>query len=277
MYLNNYCRGFEKKRRPSSTASSARELGIKVARLLRIGQWLLRCATMVILVWASFVLFRYLIYKTDYFKIGDVIVSGVEEPLIRRQIILQSGLVPREFVFSLDLELAGKKILADPLVKEARVYKDVSNDLRIEVSMRKGHLVLKDENQFMIVDDESRIIRTVGRPTKEEMGLPLVTGIDMTGGKLGDLVKCPKAAVAIDWLKSLPGSVVESLSEICVKAPSEVWLVYENGDRIKGDRPSTFLSRFGELDSLRRYLEKKAIKTEYIDIRYDIGYVVKRF
>lgn len=277
MYLRNYTKGPDKKRRSSSPAKTAREFGVKAVKFVKVSQWLLRCATMVILVWASFVLLRYLVYKTDYFKIGDVVVSGVEDASIRRQIILQSGLVPREFVFSLDLDLARNKILADPLVKEARVYKDVSNDLRIEVSMRKGHLLLKDGSQFMVVDDQSRIIRTGDRLTRDEMELPLVTGIDVSDGKLGDIVKCPKASVAIDWLKSIPGGVVEKLAEIFVRAPSEVWLVYENGDRIKGDRPSTFLARFGELESLRRYLEKNVIKTEYIDIRYDIGYVVKRF
>ncbi|PKK90544.1 MAG: hypothetical protein CVV64_09285 [Candidatus Wallbacteria bacterium HGW-Wallbacteria-1] len=237
-----------------------------------------RVIALMTLIWAVLLLARHLVYRSDYLKINDVRVMGIDDADKVMEVLTVSGITPREYLFRVDLAEVSRRVITLPYIRKVDAQVDVSNALTIKVDERQGSMLVRARGgDFAVVDEDRTVIRITSKPDEEEMKLPLVTGIDLEGTLPGSAINNPAILAAQEWLEALDSETRTEMAELSVKSPFEMWLIYQNGDTVKGDVPANYQARNRELRSLRKYLSRRGIKTAYIDIRYDIGYVVKRF
>lgn len=283
MYLRGYAgkKNVKKRRREQPEPGPQREqpgLAAILGRSQKLLRFLLRFMAFLALLWAALLLGRHIIYRTDYFKINDLVVSGIEDQDKVRQIILYSGITPREYLFRVDIPEILERMKKLPFIKSSDIQVDARNNLVFKLGERQGAFLIRgSDNRFAILDRERTVIRLTDSPDDQEMKLPLITGIDTSEAQAGQILENPGLEAAQNWLDVMDEASKTEMAELSVKSPFEVWVIFQNGDTVKGDVASNYRARSAELTRLRRYLTRKGFKTAYIDIRYDIGFVVKGF
>lgn len=237
---------------------------------------ILRGGTIVALLYICVVMGEFLIYKTDYFRISGIQVKNTIDKERIKELIYYSGILPRQHIFDLNLKKAESKICTLAYVESVKVKRDLSGIVKIIPKWRSGNAVIKDKNEFVIVDSSRTILKRTNSLNEAEFDLPLITGFSTGRAKPGTILRQYSLQLAFDWLEGLPEEYRKDLSEISVRNYFDTIMVFKQGMALRVDTLESFNKKKHEIDTLISYLNKKDISPEYIDVRFDVGYIVKK-
>jgi cell division septal protein FtsQ len=203
-------------------------------------------------------------------------VQGAQDQERIREICYYSGILPRQLIFDLNLELAAEKIKLLPYIEDVEIKRDVSGVILIEPVFSKAGAIIKDGNEFVIVTESRKILKRTDILTDKELELPLITGFKTGRIQAGAILRQYRLKLAFEWLKGLPEEFRKNLSELSVRNSLDTIMVFKQGLAVRADTLKRFKEKKENLVYLISYFKKNNVPTEYIDIRFDIGYVVKK-
>ena len=215
---------------------------------------------------------RHLFFATSYFEIKSLEVSG-NSTLSREHILKITGMAPGLNLFKLDRETVRKKVLTDPLIKDAKVELDGLYNLRISVTERTPFLYAKVGTAFFEISEDGVIINTEGYGEKD---LPLVTGLNLETSRAGDnLNGNDQYYVAQNWVKSLESRILDGISEINFHSPQNPYLILISGEKVFPRSLEDFKNRYDFLRALLDNLRKNNVEPIYLDMRAPNQIVVR--
>jgi cell division protein FtsQ len=195
--------------KPEKKASPRRSwnLGEKLRGVITVSRIVAGALTFsAVVAGSSFGLYRY-VSSTPRFAIKKIVVDGVshrtEEEIARR-----GGVVTGKNVFTLDLEVARRAILADPWVESASVTRKLPSTVSINVVEREAAALVAISGSLYLATRGGEVFKRVepGDPTD----FVLITGVGGEGEMVRDragvvaLVKRAEDVIA-DYERTIPG------------------------------------------------------------------------
>jgi cell division protein FtsQ len=119
--------------------------------------------------WAA----RQHILTSPRFKVSDIVVSG-DKHRTADELAAEAGIAKGQNVFSVDLERARARLLADPWISEATLARRLPGTLLVEVTEREAGAIVALTDSYL-ASREGEIFKRleVGDPTD----LPVITGL----------------------------------------------------------------------------------------------------
>ncbi len=215
---------------------------------------------------------RHLFFATSYFEIKSLEVAG-NNILSREHILKITGMAPGLNLFKLDREAVRKKILTDPVVKDAKVELDGLYNLKINITERMPFIYAKVGTAFYEIADDGVIINTEGYGEKD---LPLITGLNLETSRAGDnLNGNDHYYVAQNWVKSLESRILNDISEMNFHSLQNPYLILLSGEKVFPRSLEDFKNRYDFLRALLDNLRKNNVEPIYLDMRAPNQIVVR--
>lgn len=215
---------------------------------------------------------RHLFFATSYFEIKSLEVTG-NNILSREHILKTAGIAPGLNLFKLDREAVRKKVMTDPVVKDAMVELDGLYNLKIAITERVPFIYAKVGTAFYEIADDGTIINTAGYGEKD---LPLITGLNLETSTNGDnLNSNDRYFVAQNWVKSLESRILDEISEINFHSLQNPYLILMSGEKVFPRSLEDFKNRYDFLRALLDNLRKNNVEPIYLDMRAPNQIVVR--
>ena len=247
-----------------------RRFGERVGRFFhRLFLCLVVIGVLALVGFVGFAFYRFL-YRSDFFKVGEVLISGANgrvEHRIRRFLLREH--LSDENLWKLDTEAVRATIEEIPKVQNAAVTKRYPNQLLIEVRQRQiAALVLNDP--ILAIDAERVVVEAFTTRHPRALQYPFITGLDLARADLGDEIQSEDLTKALFLLSSLARrapTLFSRISEVHCGTQNNLTLLLKGGTEIRfgSGNPiekmpalDTFLSHKGEPEQFA-----------YIDLRFD--------
>ena len=112
--------------------------------------------------------------QSEFFALKAIDVHG-QQHLAPDQVIVESGLNPGTNIFSINIGLAKKQLLADPWIASANIELKPPNRIEIDISERQPSALLMDGVQWLVLDQHGFCIADADALHIPD--LPIITGL----------------------------------------------------------------------------------------------------
>jgi len=240
--------------------------------LVRPLRSLLFLAAIAALAWFAVVQMKHLFFGTSYFELKQVEVEGLVS--LRREAVLNLGKVaPAMNILALDKEAIRQRLLAHPLIKEARVELDGLYTLRLRILERLSLMYVKAGTTFMELADDGVILAADGLGERD---LPIVTGVRTDGLKVGDSLTGNDAFFeARAWVNTLGPDILKNISELNFANIQNPYLFLLSGEKVIPKSLEDFKARYLFLCALLDNLKRNNVEPDCLDMRAPNEIVVK--
>ena len=121
----------------------------------------------------GFVLIYDFITQCDYFKAKSLTITG-NHMFSDKQIISETDLKKGVNIFSVNLSLIQKRLLAHPWIEEADISRELPSGIKIRIKEHKAVAIVDFGRRFLI-NNKGKIFKEVS--VKDPDGLPVINGL----------------------------------------------------------------------------------------------------
>ncbi|NOX97601.1 MAG: FtsQ-type POTRA domain-containing protein [Nitrospirae bacterium] len=201
------------------------------------------------------------LFTSPYFRISTVNFVGFNS-VEKKTLEKLANIEPGKNIFRIDLGGVKRRLQSHPQVKEVFVSRQFPRTLEIRVEERKAIAFVKNEGKIYSVDKEGFIISEASL----SRNLPLITGLDWEGMKVGEQIKAGKFIWALEILEISP-SLDLPISEIVLEGQSPVILI--RGVKVFLGEEKKRGEELKRLKAILNDLKKRKERAEYIDLRFN--------
>ncbi len=213
----------------------------------------------------------YILFKSPVFNITNIIVRG-NMSLTAAEIIRVSGIVSGANIFQVNLKEAAARIHTLPLVKEAKLDRELPGTVVIQVRERRPVAMVVAQGQFVEVDEAGYYLC---RGSAAATGLPVITGMEVEAAGPGRLVKGPGLDTALRVVGDLPRELRDRLSEVHLGNDGRVVLYTLEGVECRLGLPEQVALKGNYFLQVLNELQEKGKNIEYVDFSIVSSPVVK--
>jgi len=164
------------------------------------------------------VIAAYIILRSPYFDISQVIVSG-NQYLADEVILIATPIYVGENIFKINLAEAAEQLKRVPMVKDVHIARDLPATVLINVTERRPLGILPTGNGFVEVDEEGLCLQ---RSASGVPGIPIITGIHVETVSPGDYIHNELLAEVLKVIGKLPIELTEELSEVNIDPDRQI-------------------------------------------------------
>jgi cell division protein FtsQ len=113
-----------------------------------------------------------------YFQIKEISVRGLKE-LTEKDVLASAGVRPAQNLLSINTDAIIRRVSENQWVENVYIGKELPNKLVLEVKERTPLALVKQENDFYLMDAEGFVFKKLGK--SDEVDLPVITGVDKKG------------------------------------------------------------------------------------------------
>ena len=174
----------KKKRKPkknyfrNSGARRRARLKVTAGHLLKLASLF----SVVVLMSCAFVFGYDLLTQASFFSAADIQVSGFNR-LSRQQVLDHVDIHPGRNIFSINLVLTRKRLLAHPWIKEAEVSREIPSGVTIHFKEYEP-LAIIDMNHRFLIDRSGTIFKEWDE--NDPADLPVISGLGLADLKVGE-------------------------------------------------------------------------------------------
>lgn len=212
----------------------------------------------------------FILFKSSLFDVRKIEVKGNNQ-LSREQIISASGLTTGVNIFNIDLKEAGENLKALPILKNARLERDLPGGIIIIVEERVPVGLLPTGNGFIEIDKD----RVYIQKNKLVNNLPVITGIDAGSVGPGEVIKGQDLEYVTKVISELPQQLTNQLSEIHYQSDGSIVIYTDHGVQCRMGSPRDIPVKAEIFMQLLIQLEHEERGIEYVDLSYAGSPVVK--
>ncbi|MFO7766900.1 MAG: FtsQ-type POTRA domain-containing protein [Pelovirga sp.] len=261
-----------KKLRSNRRKKQRKPLNIRylLHRGLRVGVGLFSVAVVTA---GSFFLVQ-LLMASDQFRIETIRVEG-NQRLCDQTLVALSDVQPGMSIFSLDLDLIGRKIAENPWIREARIQRIFPRQVRIMVVERKP-LAIVNLDYLYYLDEDAVVFKVLD--TTDNLDFPVVTGFDrerLERGAQQDHEELQQIVGLIMDLEQRQTFGLHNVAEVHRETAGGL-SVYtaENGVKIKLGYDQ-YGEKLDRLEHIYTLLRPKMKMLDYIDLNVDEKVIVR--
>ncbi len=195
--------------------------------------------------------------QCDYFRAEELTVTGADR-LTREQILEQAQVTNDTNIYSLNLSMARKRLLAHPWIAEAEVSREPPSGINIRIREHKPIAVIDLGRKFLI-NSHGEIFKEMTAPDFEH--LPVIKGLEFSDINVhGESRSTPFSAVMnVLELGQKPDSVLPNTLIKKIMVDREIGLTIYAFDRIKAIKLGydNYQNKYAKLKNVLSFLEKR--------------------
>jgi len=115
-----------------------------------------------------------LLSSSQWFKVQDIVLTGVKESM-KRAVIDLSGITDEDTLLSIDTAAVKKKISKHPWIKDVSVTRSFPHTLHVEVHREKPAAVVVLD-RMCLMNSEGVLFKEIGK--KDPIDFPFITGLE---------------------------------------------------------------------------------------------------
>ena len=215
-----------------------------------------------IAVLSSLFIYTYnVIISRPYFEIKEISVRGLKE-LTEKEVLASAEIRPSQNLLSINTDAVICRVAANQWVKNVYIGRELPNKLVLEVQERSPLALVKQGNDFYLMDGEGFVFKKLGKG--DEVDLPILTGFNVQ-----DKTKSSLFLSTLNLLKTVSGSsqyaYLGTISEIHIDDVFGLSLISGTGLYLKLGM-SGFESKLKKLTLVLADLEQRGMKNGYLCI-----------
>jgi cell division septal protein FtsQ len=268
---------------PLCTPDTDPEIDLAESFSRRVGRWLKRiaivtgCLALVAGLAAGGIYVHRFIYKTNYFRVREIRITGASEPLERdaRARLTRKLASAGDNLVRLSRPVLMSELTRLPRAKQVRVFKVYPDTLQVSFTERRP-MALANLDRLYQMDSEGVLLAAVTARDAAAQGLPLITGLKDPSAGPGTRIALPRLAEvleAIQFINSSDPLLLDQIREWNMADRGQVTAILRKGTEVRfGTEPLLEL-----LPTLSAGLDqKKSLQhAAYIDLRMDKQLVYK--
>ncbi|MFW5879667.1 MAG: cell division protein FtsQ/DivIB [bacterium] len=130
--------------------------------------------------------FFYFIFTSTWFDIKEINIDG-NDYLNRETVVTQGGIKFHTNLFHFNTMKAGSSLLQHPWIADISIKKILPDKLIINITERQPGIILNYNELFYLVSEEG-VILSVSEQFYDDFDLYIVTGLDISNKKPGDII-----------------------------------------------------------------------------------------
>lgn len=200
---------------------------------------------------------------SDYFTLREVVVRA-DSPSLAEEVasLLEVPEQANTVVFPLQ-ELVGQAERA-PRVLRVRASRDLPSRILLRIEERQPSFALRDEQGFVMVDEEGVLLFRTGKPGPET---PVIAGIVSGERALGARLSPECLGAVLDCMAGARTGGVGLSFALDLETPYDYRLVTPSGTLVKLGGPDNLARKVIAAGAIERHLEKRGARAAYIDVR----------
>jgi cell division protein FtsQ len=208
-----------------------------------------------------------------YFQIKEISVRGLKE-LTEKDVLATAGIKPAQNLLAINTDAVIRRVSANQWVESIHVGRELPNKLVLEVKERTPLVLVKQDNDFCLMDAEGFVFKKLGK--SDEVDLPIITGVDEK-----EDVKSQLLLATLNLLKTVSKSsqyaYLGTVSEVHVDNVFGLSLISSTGLYLKLGT-TDFENKLKQLKLVLADLENRGMKNGYlcIDLSDDAKVTVQR-
>ncbi|MFZ1037629.1 MAG: FtsQ-type POTRA domain-containing protein [Smithella sp.] len=208
-----------------------------------------------------------------YFQIKEISVRGLRE-LTEKDVLATAGIKPAQNLLAVNTDAVIRRVSANQWVESISVGRELPNKLVLEVKERTPLVLVKQDNDFCLMDAEGFVFKKLGK--SDEVDLPIITGVDEK-----EDVKSQLLLATLNLLKTVSKSsqyaYLGTVSEVHVDNVFGLSLISSTGLYLKLGT-TDFENKLKQLKLVLADLENRGMKNGYlcIDLSDDAKVTVQR-
>lgn len=199
----------------------------------------------------------------EILKVREIEIKGNYH--LSKEALLNITDMNRDNILKINLESLRIKILESPWLKEVMIRRELPGTIKIHLIERIPQAVIDYGDSFYLVDGEGVIIERI----RDRGGhiLPLISGVDLSEGRLGEKSNSKGLLEGLTLLKFLKDKDFGFDDiELVANDPDELTLNLA-GRQIKVGS-GNYQEKFNRLDNVEKELERKGTLASSIDLRF---------
>ena len=194
-----------------------------------------------------------------YFEVKEVSVRGLKE-LTEKDILTLAAIPAQQNLLAVNIEALGKRVSANPWVKNIYIGREMPSRLVLEVRERNPVAMVKQSSDFYLMDNEGFVFKKLGKG--DEVDLPILTGID--GKEKGksklllstlNLLKTMSASGRYNYLGAISEVNVDDIFGLSLLTDAGLYLKLGTGN---------YENKLKQLNVVMADVEKRGMKKGYI-------------
>ncbi|MGA9111188.1 MAG: cell division protein FtsQ/DivIB [Smithella sp.] len=208
-----------------------------------------------------------------YFQIKEISVRGLRE-LTEKDVLATAGIKPAQNLLAINTDAVIRRVSANQWVESISVGRELPNKLVLEVKERTPLVLVKQDNDFCLMDAEGFVFKKLGK--SDEVDLPIITGVNEK-----EDVKSQLLLATLNLLKTVSKSsqyaYLGTVSEVHVDNVFGLSLISSTGLYLKLGT-TDFENKLKQLKLVLADLENRGMKNGYlcIDLSDDAKVTVQR-
>jgi cell division protein FtsQ len=196
-----------------------------------------------------------------YFQIKEISVRGLRE-LTEKDVLATAGIKPAQNLLAINTDAVIRRVSANQWVESIYVGRELPNKLVLEVKERTPLALVKQDNDFCLMDAEGFMFKKLGK--SDEVDLPIITGVDEKEEIKSQLLLC-----TLNLLKNVSKSsqyaYLGTVSEVHVDNVFGLSLISSTGLYLKLGT-ADFENKLKQLKLVLADLENRGMKNGYLCI-----------
>lgn len=229
----------------------------KIIRRFKLGLKTVAVITLLHFISFLFIFSHDFLTQCDYFRAEELTVTGADR-LTREQILEQAQVTNDTNIYSLNLSMARKRLLAHPWIAEAEVSREPPSGINIRIREHKPIAVIDLGRKFLI-NSHGEIFKEMTAPDFEH--LPVIKGLEFSDINVhGESRSTPFSAVMnVLELGQKPDSVLPNTLIKKIMVDREIGLTIYAFDRIKAIKLGydNYQNKYAKLKNVLSFLEKR--------------------
>lgn len=206
----------------------------------------------------------------------NIIILG-NDTITSEQIIKLCKIDVKKSMYPISLKKAASLAETNPYIQKAEFKRKFPNNLVIYLNMREEIAGVKIGNAFAVIDKNGYVLRM--EQDIQKIPKPLITGIDNTEIKIGDLLfkdKNPKFTSALSLILNIQNEgLISDISEINLKNPEDIKMITTQGINVLLGKGENLAHKMAQLEQILIDLHTQGYNQGVVDMRYN-GYPVYR-
>jgi len=173
-----------------------------------------------LILWLFSLASLYVFLHSPVFAVQEVDVEGIHS-VSAAEVKRLSGIVPGSNIFVVNEKAVKERLLLHPLIKEARLERDLPHRVVLRVQERVPLVLVPVEGGFVGIDEDGCCLLRVG--SLAEINLPVVTGFELPGGGvLGEPAGVKILEEVLGAVKQFSPVLMKEIAEINAAQPEEL-------------------------------------------------------
>lgn len=207
----------------------------------------------------------FLFLNSSFFTVGQVIVEG-NKYISVEEVYRMAGIPETVNIFRLNTTDIKDNLKNDLRVGDVEVSRKFPSTIVVKVKERQPLVYIACGYGFVEVDKQGVILAAL--KNLKQINLPMVTGIRLESGYVGDTVSNPELAPVLEYLSHLDEPTLNQISEVNIKYSESIIVYTVSSAQIRIGKNERITDKAKLTNEILHELNGKNAVLEYIDLNF---------